>query len=125
MSYLLATIISSFGLLTLFLSGSVIFNLFGMREEEGNYILFIVQANFISSILYLFSAYGIFMNKAWTVKPLRISAILLIVSFAGLFMYINSGGLYEIKTIYAMIFRIGITLAFASMAMRLLKNKKP
>ena len=56
--YLLAIILAGFGLLTLFLSTSVIFYLFGIRAKEGNYVLFIVWCNFISSLLYLFAAYG-------------------------------------------------------------------
>ena len=56
-----------FALLTLFLSGSVIFNLFGIRAKEGNYVPLVVWANFISSILYLAAAYGLFKMKKWSV----------------------------------------------------------
>ena len=56
--YTSAVILTAFGLLTLFLSTSVIFDLFGIRAKEGNYVLFVVWSNFISSILYLFAAYG-------------------------------------------------------------------
>ena len=114
--YLLATILSAFGLLTLFLSTSVIFDLFGIRAKEGNYVLFIVWSNFISSILYLFAAYGLVKNKKWTTKLLAISSIILIVAFIVLQFYISSGGIYETKTIGAMIFRIAVTLVFAIIA---------
>jgi predicted RND superfamily exporter protein len=60
---LFATILAAFGLLTLFLSTSVIFDLFGIRAKEGNYVLFVVWSNFISSILYLFAAYGFIKVK--------------------------------------------------------------
>ena len=36
--YFLATILGAFGLLTLLLSTSVIFDLFGVRAKEGNYV---------------------------------------------------------------------------------------
>lgn len=62
-SKLSAVILVAFGLLTLFLSTSVIFDLFGIRAKEGNYVLFIVWANLISSILYLFAAYGFIKHK--------------------------------------------------------------
>jgi predicted RND superfamily exporter protein len=61
--HLFATLLAGFGLLTLFLSTSVIFDLFGIRAKEGNYVLFVVWSNFISSILYLFAAYGFIKNK--------------------------------------------------------------
>lgn len=114
--YLLATILAGFGLLTLFLSTSVIFDLFGIRAKEGNYVLFVVWSNFISSILYLFAAYGFIKNKKWTTLLLGISTLILITAFVGLKIHANSGGIYETKTIGAMIFRISVTLVFAIIA---------
>jgi len=114
--FIFATILTGFGLLTLFLSTSVIFDLFGIRAKEGNYVLHVVWANFISSLLYLFAAYGFFKEKKWTALLLIISSIILIASFAGLYIHINSGGIYETKTIGAMIFRISITLIFTTIA---------
>jgi hypothetical protein len=114
--YLLATILTGFGLLTLFLSTSVIFDLFGIRAKEGNYVLFIVWSNFISSILYLIASYGFVTSKRWTAKLLGVSTIILITALIGLFYHINSGGIYETKTIGAMIFRISVTMVFAALA---------
>ena len=122
--YLLAIILSAFGLLTLFLSTSVIFDLFGIRAKEGNYVLFIVWSNFISSILYLFAAYGLVKNKKWSTKLLAISSIILIVAFIVLQFYISSGGIYEKKTVGAMIFRISVTLVFAIIAYFTISKKK-
>ncbi len=114
--YLLATILAGFGLLTLFLSTSVIFDLFGIRAKEGNYVLFVVWANFISSILYLIASFGFVAFKKWTAKLLGVSTLILITALVGLFYHINSGGIYETKTIGAMIFRISVTLVFATIA---------
>jgi len=115
-TYALITVLASFALLTLFLSSSVIFDWFGIRVKEGNYVLFVVWANFVSSIIYLASSYGIMKSKAWSYKALGMSAIILIIALIGLFIHINSGGLYEIKTVGAMFFRIGLTLVFAFLA---------
>ncbi|WP_317900042.1 hypothetical protein [Aurantibacillus circumpalustris] len=114
--YLLAIILTGFALLTLFLSASVIFDLFGIRAKEGNYVLFVVWSNFISSILYLFAAFGFFKGKKWTAKLLGISTFILIAAFVGLKIHVNSGGMYETKTISAMIFRISVTLVFTIIA---------
>ena len=112
LTYTLITALSAFALLTLFLSSSVIFDLFGIRAKEGNYVLFVVWANFISSIIYLFSAYGLFKLKHWSYKALAASAAILIIAFISLYIHINVGGLHETKTIGAMIFRINLTLVF-------------
>ena len=122
--YIAASVLAAFGLLTLFLSSSVIFDLFGIRAKEGNYVLFIVWSNFISSILYLISSYGFIASKNWTAKLLGISAIILITAFAGLLIHINTGGIYETKTIGAMIFRISVTLVFATLAYLTITKKK-
>ena len=122
--YIAASVLAAFGLLTLFLSSSVIFDLFGIRAKEGNYVLFIVWSNFISSILYLISSYGFIASKNWTAKLLGVSAIILITAFAGLLIHINTGGIYETKTIGAMIFRISVTLVFTILAYyTITKNK--
>lgn len=125
--YLMAIILGAFGLITLFLSSSVIFDLFGIRAKEGNYVLFVVWVNFFSSLLYIFSAYGFIKNKKWTAKLLGISAIVLILAFIELIIHICSGGIYETKTIGAMIFRMSLSIAFTAIAYititRRLKNK--
>lgn len=114
--YFSTTILTAFGLLTLFLSSSVIFDLFGIRAKEGNFVLFVVWANFISSFLYLFAAYGFIKGKGWTGKILGISAIILITAFVGLLVHVKSDGIYETKTIGAMIFRISVTLIFTTIS---------
>ncbi len=122
--YLLAAILTGFGLLTLFLSTSVIFDLFGIRAKEGNYVLFVVWSNFISSFLYLLAAYGFIKNKKWTATLLGISTLILIAAFIGLKIHVSSGGIYETKTIGAMIFRIAVTFVFTIIAYFTIIRKK-
>ena len=120
-----AAFLGLFGLLTLFLSTSVILDLFGIRAKEGNYVLFIVWANFISSLLYLFASFGFVKIRKWTYVPLAISTIILATAFVGLKLHISAGGIYELKTVSAMIFRTSITLVFTLIAYFTLSKKKP
>lgn len=123
--YAAAVVLAGFGLLTLFLSTSVIFDLFNIREKEGNYVLFIVWSNFIGSFLYLISAYGLFTAKNWTYKTLGISTIILTIAFIGFLFYIQSGGIHENKTVGAMVFRIALTFSFTLFAwFTINKNRK-
>ena len=122
--YAFALILTAFGLITLFLSSSVVFDLFGIRAKEGNYVLFVVIANLISSLLYLLAVYGIMLKKIWTTNILSISAGVLIIAFIGLFVHINTGGIYETKTIGAMVFRISLTLLFVTASFLLNKRIK-
>ncbi|HQX45189.1 MAG: hypothetical protein KA251_06875 [Saprospiraceae bacterium] len=123
-SYLLATILAGFAMLTLFLSTSVIFDLFGIRAKEGNYVLFVVWSNFICSLLYLFAAYGFVKSKKWTASLMGISTIILVAAFIGLRIHANSGGIYESKTMGALIFRISVTIVFAMIAYITISKKK-
>ncbi|MCB9013029.1 MAG: hypothetical protein H6539_03225 [Bacteroidales bacterium] len=115
-------VLAVFGLVTLFLSSSVIYDLFGIRAKEGNYVLFVVWANFLSSILYLVAAYGFIKSRKWTYKLLGVSAILLMVVFIGLIIHVKSGGIYESKTIGALIFRLTLTLVFSILAYFTISN---
>jgi hypothetical protein len=122
--YISTLILAGFGLLTLFLSSSVIFDWFGIRAKEGNYVLFIVWANFISSLLYLISAYGFMKIKSWTFKTLLVATVILVVALIGLFVHIYSGGIYETKTVFAMLFRISVTIAFTAITYFSINKKK-
>ena len=123
-SYSIAFLLAAFGLLTLFLSASVIFDLFGISAKEGNYVLFIVWANFISGFIYLVASYGFIKNKKWTTTILGISALILINAFIGFIIYIYADGVHETKTIGAMIFRITVTLIFVATAYFTITKKK-
>lgn len=121
--YITLLVLLGFGMLTLFLSSSVILDLFNVRAREGNYVLFVVWSNFISSILYLVAVYGLIKQKSWTAGILSMSVVILIAAFVGLNIHIENGGLYEVKTVNAMIFRIAITIAFTISSYLLTKKK--
>jgi hypothetical protein len=121
---ILGTLITAFALLTLFLSSSVFFDLFDIRAKEGNYVLFVVWANFISSLLYLIAVYGLAKQKIWSYKILGLAVIVLIVALLGLIIHISQDGLYETKTIGVMCFRIGVTAVFTFFGYLLLKKRK-
>ena len=112
-----AIILALFALLTLFLSSSVIFDWFGIRAKEGNYVLFIVWANLIASILYLIASYGFIKRTKWTFWVLIVALVILIIAFIALQFHINNGGIHEAKTVKAMIFRMLVTLTFSIVAL--------
>lgn len=119
-----AIILTLFALITVFMSGSVIFDLFGIREKEGNYVLFIVIANFISGFIYLIAAYGLFFGRTWTTRLLVFATSILTISFVGLIWHILNGGIYEQQTLKAMLFRIAITAVFAGLSWRFTSAEK-
>lgn len=102
---ILLTILFLLGALTLSLSGSVIFDLFGMREMEGNYVDFVVWANLVSSLLYIITAIDFIRNKQWRWQYLGYSFVILVGASIAFWIYVENGGIHEAKTIKAIIFR--------------------
>ena len=123
--YLFALPLFAFAALTFFLSTSVIFDLFNVRASQGNYVLFIVFTNLICSVLYFIAVYGILTKRSWVTLVLGIALALLIVIFAYFTIYINNGGIYEIKTYGAMMFRITVTGIFMIIAHYSIPKKIP
>lgn len=117
--YALAAILLAFGALTLFLSGSVILDLFDMRAKEGNYVDFVVWANLVASLLYLASAFGLLTRRNWSATPLLIALAVLIITAVGFAIYVSGGGVHEQHTIGALAFRTSLTAVFLFAAYRL------
>ncbi len=122
--YISAVFLLLFGAVTLFMSSSVIFDWFGIRAKEGNYVLFVVWANWLCAYIYFVSVYGFLKMTSWTFKTLSVATVILLVALTGLFVHIYSGGIYETKTVFAMLFRISVTIAFTAIAYFLINKKK-
>lgn len=124
-SYIPAFILAAFGGLTVFMSGSVILDLFDIRAKEGNYVPFIVWTNQLAGWAYLVAVYGFITKQKWTFRILLSVLIVLVIAFIGLKMHINAGGIFEEKTVKAMMFRMTITAVMAGIAyFTINKNKK-
>ena len=121
---IIAIVLTAFGLLTFYLSSSLLFDLFDVRAEQGNYVGFVVFTNFLCSLLYLISAFGFIANKEWTIYPLIISTLALIATLLRFSIYVSSGGIHEAKTMSALIFRIVVTLIFTILAYYLISKIK-
>ncbi|WP_372920657.1 hypothetical protein [Salegentibacter sp.] len=113
-----------FTLVTLYLSSSIIFDWFELREAQGDYVLFVVWVNFIAALIYLLALFGFFRHKKWTWKVLGLAALMIFAAFIGLLFHIDSGGAYELETIRALVLRFIITTGFAILAYFKIKKWK-
>ena len=109
---ILGLAIIAFGALTLFLSTSVLLDLFGIRERESPYVPAVVVANLIASLLYLPAGAGLLMKRRWSSVLLAAAVVVLLVGGLLLALHINSGGVYRTATIGALTFRTLLTAAF-------------
>ena len=122
--YVLAAVLLLFGALTLFLSTSIILDLFGIRAREGNYVPVVVWANFIVSFLYILAAAGLFAQKPWTLSALKVAVLILLGAGIAFGWHVFNGGIHEQKTIGALIFRTLITLSLYTASRRLIRVLK-
>lgn len=111
-----------FGSVTLFMSSSVLFDWFGIRAKEGNFVPAIVWANWLCGILYLMAAWAIYKNSIRAKTPLLTALVILIAAYIYLFIQISNGCLYETKTVGAMAFRIAVTALFLFTTIKIYKK---
>ncbi len=123
LKYSTTIILIAFALLTIFMSSSVLFDWFSIRTKEGNYVPFIVKTNLTMGITYLIAAYGSIKSKKWAFWLMLSAVLVLLFAFVVFYIHIQSGGLYETKTISAMTFRIVFTLLMAGL-IYIITNKK-
>lgn len=114
----------AFGLISLFMTISIILDLFGMGAKEGNYVLFVVWANFVCGILYIVSGLCFIYNKKIATFFLAVASIILVITFAELFYHINQGIVYETKTVGAMAFRTLLTISMLMYSLKVFKTTK-
>lgn len=113
--YVVTTVLIAFALVTIFMSSAVLFDWFNIRTKEGNYIPFLVKTNLTAGFLYLIVAYGFINSRRWAFWAMLSIALLLFYAFMLSYVHIHTGGLYENRTLFAMIFRILFTLLFAGL----------
>lgn len=121
--YIIIIVLTGFGALSVFLTLSIIFDLFGIREKEGNYVPFIVYTNLVCGILYLMAAFQNWKEKKSSVYLLSIATIILIAAYSALLVYVNQGGIHEAKTLSAMLFRIVFTAVLAGLSFLLIRKR--
>lgn len=117
-------LLSLIGIVSVFMTLSVIFDLFGIRAMEGNYVLFIVYANLVCGIIYLYAAIANWKNLTNSFYSLVLASLILIVAFIAFGVYISNGGIHEVKTIKAMTFRTVFTLVMTALSYVMLRKEK-
>jgi len=121
--YLPAGILTAFGLLTLFLTSSILLDVFGMREKNIGYVPFVIWVNLFCGLAYVASAYGFLKSKKWTTWLLGIAIIILIITFIIFNNHVNNGGIHKADTFGALTFRLSLTTIFGLISKFTISNK--
>jgi hypothetical protein len=105
---LIGLIAIAFGLLTLKSGGEVLFIDGAGRAAAGNYVPFVLWFNFLMGFLYIAAGVGIWLQKRWAAWLAIFIALATLAVFAAFGVHISQGGLYEQRTLKAMILRSSV-----------------
>ncbi len=111
-SYLLSFFIVLFGVVTIFSGGRNLFTEIGI-QTRGEIVPLVLWYNFIAGFFYVLTGLLIFKKKILSKKLAGLIALTSLLIFTYLIFYIQSGGLYQTKTLFAMGFRTLIWVAIA------------
>lgn len=109
-----------FGLLTLKSGGEVLFIDGAGRKAAGNYVPLVLWFNFIMGFFYIVAGAGLWLQKRWAVLLSLFIAIATLIVFAFFGINIVLGGLFEQRTVGAMILRSGVWVAISIIAYRII-----
>ncbi len=105
-----------FGVLTLFSGGQVLFFDGEARTAAGNYVPFVLWFNFLAGFAYIIAGIGLLMGRQYAKKLAMLIAIATIIAFAAFGIHIFTGGLYENRTVGAMVLRSAVWIIISLIA---------
>ncbi len=104
-----------FGIMTIISGGKVLTN----EEAEiaaGHYVGFVVWFNTIMGFMYVSTGIGLYGQKRWSFKHAIFITVATLLVFAAFGMHILNGGAYEVRTVFAMTFRLIVWVAISMVA---------
>ncbi len=105
-----------FGSLSIKSGGLVLFTTGEFHQQQGNFVPFVVWANFLGGFAYIVAAIGLFRLKRWAGYLAYLIISMTVVVYAAFAVHIMGGGLYEVQTVVAMAIRTALWFAIALLA---------
>jgi len=115
---ILAVAAIAFGALTVLSGGRALFGGDEARTSLGNIVDFVLWFNFLAGFVYVLTGVGLWLNRAWS--PWTAGALAVATGFvAGAFAFhVMGGGAYEMRTVGALVLRLGFWVVVATVAVR-------
>lgn len=109
-----AAIAIVFGAMTVFSGGQALFGSAATQAAAGNAVPFVLWFNFLSGFVYVLAGIGIAQSKPWGAWLAMALALAILAVFALFGLHILRGGLYEMRTIGAMVLRLAVWIGIAA-----------
>jgi len=114
----LAVVAVLFGALTVFSGARALFGDAAARAAVGNAVAFVLWFNFLAGFVYVLAGLGLWLGRGWAralSAVLASSTALVAAAFA---VHVVSGGAFEMRTVGALLLRVGFWVAVAVVAYR-------
>ena len=110
----------TFGIVTVFEGGRMLFGRPEIRASAGNIVPFVLWFNFIAAFAYLMAGLGLFLWKRWAAQLSAGIAVTTLAVFAAFGVHVALGGAFEARTVGAMLLRSIVWIAIAVFTCRAL-----
>lgn len=111
-----------FGLLTIFSGGMALFGGEAARAAVGNAVPFVLWFNFIAGFFYVLAGLGLLLNRSWAVWLSIAIAVATVLVLAAFGLHVAGGGLYEMRTVGAMLLRTAVWAIIAAVGWRSMRR---
>ena len=111
-----------FGLLTIFSGGTALFGGEAARAAVGNAVPFVLWFNFIAGFFYVLAGLGLLLRRRWAVWLSIAIAVATGLVLAAFGLHVAGGGLYEMRTVGAMLLRTAVWASIAAVSWRTMRS---
>ena len=114
-----------FGVLTIISGGRALFGAAEARAAVGNAVPFVLWFNFIAGFAYVVAGIGLFLQHRpaiWVSITILAATVAVLLAFG---VHILQGGVYEMRTVGAMILRVIVWVMISVVAVRHLGESSP
>ncbi len=111
-----------FGLLTIFSGGTALFGGEAARAAVGNAVPFVLWFNFVAGFAYVLAGLGLLLTRSWAVWLSIAIAVATALVLAAFGLHVAGGGLYEMRTVGAMLLRSAVWAIIAAVGWRSMRR---
>lgn len=111
-----------FGLLTIFSGGTALFGDEAARAAVGNAVPFVLWFNFIAGFFYVLAGLGLLLKRrlaVWLSIAIAVATALVLAAFG---LHVAGGGLYDMRTVGAMLLRTAVWASIAAVSWRSMRR---
>lgn len=112
-----------FGLLTISSGGTALFGGEAARAAVGNAVPFVLWFNFVAGFAYVLAGLGLLLNRSWAVWLSIAIAVATLLVLAAFGLHVAGGGLYEMRTVVAMLLRAAVWACIAIVSWRTMRRQ--